>query len=151
MGWGSVRHGIPRGVSQQDLGQTRRAQLDEGVEEQREDVRRVEQVGAHHQVEGARGAHALQVRFVAPQQLRRHLHGQEAVKWAALEAASSSTRGSGWAPSGPARPESAELPRAARRALRRHRSRAGALPGGGDSDHAAPPPSRRRRGGRRPR
>ena len=104
MGWGSVRHGIPRGVSQQDLGQTRRAQLDERVEEQREDVRRVEQVGAHHQVEGARGAHALQVRLVAPQQLRRHLHRQKAVKWAALEAASSSTQGSGWAPSGPASP-----------------------------------------------
>eukprot|EP00964_Phaeocystis_antarctica_P017244 scaffold9509_cov47-Phaeocystis_antarctica.AAC.2 len=44
---------------------------------------------------------------------------------AAWEAASPSTRGSGWAPSGPAsRPGSAELPRAARRALGRHRRRA---------------------------
>ena len=39
-------------------------------------MRRVEQVGAHHEVEGARGAHALQVGRVAPQQLRRHLRGQ---------------------------------------------------------------------------
>eukprot|EP00964_Phaeocystis_antarctica_P147291 scaffold113826_cov55-Phaeocystis_antarctica.AAC.2 len=55
----------------------------------------------------------------------------KAVESAAMETASSSTRGSGWAPGGPAsRPGSAELPRAARRALRRHRSRAGALPRG---------------------
>ena len=36
---------------------------------------------------------------------RRHLHSQRRrVKWAAWEAARSSTRGSGWAPSGPASP-----------------------------------------------
>ena len=70
---------------------------------------------------------------------RRHLHSQRRrVKWAAWEAARSSTRGSGWAPSGPVSPPgSAEPPRAARRALgrralgrralRRRRSRAGAL------------------------
>ena len=52
-----------------------------------------------------------------------------------MEVASSSTRGGGWAPSekvsplGPAR--------AARRALSRHRSRAGALPSG-HFDHAVP-------------
>ena len=62
----------------------------------------------------------------------------ETVGSAALEAARSSTRGSGWAPSGPVSPPgSAEPPRAARRALgrralgrralRRRRSRAGAL------------------------
>eukprot|EP00964_Phaeocystis_antarctica_P114435 scaffold78390_cov42-Phaeocystis_antarctica.AAC.1 len=43
-------------------------------------------------------------------------------------------------PVGRPRPGSAELPRAARRALRRHRSRAGRL----HFDHAAPPPPRRR-------
>ena len=48
------------------------------------------------------------------------------------EAASSSTRGSGWAPVGRPLPGSAELPRAARRVLRRRRSRAwGAAKGGG--------------------
>eukprot|EP00964_Phaeocystis_antarctica_P067719 scaffold40996_cov55-Phaeocystis_antarctica.AAC.2 len=55
--------------------------------------------------------------------------GSTAVESATLEAARSSTRGSGWALS--ARylsPGSAEAPRAARRALRRHRSRAGAAP-----------------------
>jgi hypothetical protein len=42
-----------------------------------------------------------------------------------LEAARSSIRGGGWVPSGPRpRSGSAELPRAARRALRRHRGRA---------------------------
>eukprot|EP00964_Phaeocystis_antarctica_P083878 scaffold52809_cov42-Phaeocystis_antarctica.AAC.1 len=52
----------------------------------------------------------------------------KAVESAALEAANSSTRGSGWAPSGPASlPGSAEPARAARRALRRHRVQAGAL------------------------
>jgi hypothetical protein len=55
--------------------------------------------------------------------------GSKAVESAGLEAASSSTRGSGWAPSGLASsPGSAELPRAAGRALRRRRSRAGAPP-----------------------
>ena len=73
---GCVGHGAPRGVGEQDLGEPGRAQLHEGVEEEREDVRCVEQVGAHHEVEGPRGAHALQVRRVAPQQLRRHLRGQ---------------------------------------------------------------------------
>ena len=61
-------------------------------------------------------------------------HGQTAVKSTALEAASSSTRGSGCGRSvGRPPPGSARPPRAARRALRRHRSRAGALPrrGGG--------------------
>ena len=63
---------------------------------------------------------------------RRHcLYGQRRWKSAALEAAGSSTRGSGWAPSGPALPGSAELPGAARRALKRRKSRAGALPRGG--------------------
>ena len=75
-GRGCVGYGAPRGVGEQDLGEPGRAQLHEGVEEEREDVRSVEQVGAYHQVEGARGAHALQVRRVAPQQLRRHLRGQ---------------------------------------------------------------------------
>ena len=42
-----------------------------------------------------------------------------------LEAARSSIRGGGWVPSGPRpRSGSAELPTAARRALRRHRGRA---------------------------
>ena len=55
--------------------------------------------------------------------------GSKAVRSAALEAARSRIRGSGWAPRGPAsRPGSAELSRAARHALRRRRSRAGALP-----------------------
>ena len=53
----------------------------------------------------------------------------KAVQSAALEAAGSSTRGSGWAPSGRASsPGSAEQPRAGRRALRRRKSRAQALP-----------------------
>eukprot|EP00964_Phaeocystis_antarctica_P067568 scaffold40901_cov46-Phaeocystis_antarctica.AAC.2 len=47
------------------------------------------------------------------------LDGQQAVESAALEAASSSTRGSGWAPSvGRPLPGNAELSRVARRALR---------------------------------
>ena len=51
--------------------------------------------------------------------------GSKAVESAALEAARSSSRGSGQAPRGPAsRPESTELARAARRALRGRRSRA---------------------------
>ena len=53
-----------------------------------------------------------------------------------LSMARSSLRGSGWAPNGPASaPGRAELPRAVRRALRRCRSRAGALPRK-HSDHA---------------
>ena len=60
---------------------------------------------------------------------RRCLHGQTRGKSAALEAARSSSRGSGRAPSGPvASPGSAEPARAARRALRRRRSRAWAVP-----------------------
>ena len=46
-----------------------------------------------------------------------------------LDAAGSSHRGRGWAPSGPASHHGrAELPTAARRAVRRRRSPAGALP-----------------------
>ena len=60
----------------------------------------------------------------------------EAGKWAALEAARSSTGGSGWAPSGPASPPGrAEPARAARRGLLRRRSHPRALPGG-HFDHA---------------
>eukprot|EP00964_Phaeocystis_antarctica_P140106 scaffold104898_cov60-Phaeocystis_antarctica.AAC.3 len=54
----------------------------------------------------------------------------KAVKWATLETASSSSRGSGWAPSGPAR--------ATKCALRRRGSRPRALPSG-HFDHAAMP------------
>ena len=61
----------------------------------------------------------------------------KAVKPPALEAASSSTRGTGWAPSG-ALPGSAALPGAARRALRTHRSCAKAVPRG-HFGRAAPP------------
>ena len=54
-------------------------------------------------------------------------------------AARSSTRGGGGAPSSlTSTPGSVGLPRAARRALRRHRGRAGALPRG-HFDHAATP------------
>ena len=61
----------------------------------------------------------------------------KAVKSAALEAAGSSSRGSGWALSGPASsPGSAELPRAAGNGPRRRRSRAGALPRREHFDHA---------------
>jgi hypothetical protein len=92
-GRGCVGHGVPRGVGEQDLGEPGRAQLHEGVEEEREGVRRVEQVGAHHEVEGARGAHALQVGRVAPQQLRRHLIGQRgAVKGGVQSAALAAAR-----------------------------------------------------------
>ena len=69
------------------------------------------------------------------------------VESAALEAAGSSSRGSGWdfqCAVGLRLPGSAGLPRAARRALRRRRGRAGALPRG-RSDHAAPPGSLRLR------
>ena len=52
----------------------------------------------------------------------------KAVKSATLEATSSTSRGSGGCPVAEPRPGSTELPRAARRALMRHRSRAGALP-----------------------
>ena len=57
-----------------------------------------------------------------------------------LEAARSSTRGSrAWRPAGRPLPGCAELPRAAaRRALRRHRSRAGALPRGDQGGHSKP-------------
>eukprot|EP00964_Phaeocystis_antarctica_P001543 scaffold818_cov64-Phaeocystis_antarctica.AAC.14 len=56
----------------------------------------------------------------------------KAVTSAASEAASSSTRGSGWAPGGPAYSWGCpEPPGAPRRALKRRRSRAGALPRGG--------------------
>eukprot|EP00964_Phaeocystis_antarctica_P090322 scaffold57761_cov62-Phaeocystis_antarctica.AAC.3 len=62
----------------------------------------------------------------------------QAVRSATLEVASSSTRGIGWAPNGLASlRQSVELSGAVRRALRRHRSRAGALPRG-HFDHAAP-------------
>eukprot|EP00964_Phaeocystis_antarctica_P096518 scaffold62814_cov35-Phaeocystis_antarctica.AAC.2 len=55
----------------------------------------------------------------------------KAVESAALEAASSSTQGSGWAPRGPTpRPGCLEPPGAGRCALRRRRSRARALPRG---------------------
>ena len=54
----------------------------------------------------------------------------KAVKLAALEAARSSPRGGGWTLVGRPLPGSAELPGAARRALRRHRSRAWTLPEG---------------------
>eukprot|EP00964_Phaeocystis_antarctica_P131657 scaffold95607_cov64-Phaeocystis_antarctica.AAC.2 len=66
----------------------------------------------------------------------------KAVTSAALEAASSSTRGSGWAPRGRPLPGAArsrpEPPGAARLTLKRQRSRVGALPRGGHFDHAAP-------------
>eukprot|EP00964_Phaeocystis_antarctica_P060945 scaffold36376_cov59-Phaeocystis_antarctica.AAC.1 len=57
-------------------------------------------------------------------------------KSAALEAASSSTRGSGWG----SFPGSAEVLRAARRALGRRRERAGALPRGHFDRAAMPKP-----------
>eukprot|EP00964_Phaeocystis_antarctica_P001297 scaffold692_cov78-Phaeocystis_antarctica.AAC.5 len=68
----------------------------------------------------------------------------KAVESATLKAAGSSSRGSGWVLSGSASfwEYRAELPRAARRGLRRHRSRARALPRL-HFDHAAPRPAAR--------
>eukprot|EP00964_Phaeocystis_antarctica_P004321 scaffold2348_cov66-Phaeocystis_antarctica.AAC.3 len=94
---------------------------------------RGELCGERRQRDGVRrgggdgGAQLLGVLFVlgAREGLQRaqRLNGQTARKSAALQAASSSTRGCGWALIG-----SAELPRATRRGLRRRRGRAGALP-----------------------
>ena len=70
----------------------------------------------------------------------------QAVESAATGAAGSSTRGSGWAPRGPA---SSWEYRAAQsrqaRALERRRSRAGAPPRGGHFEHAAVPRARAHR------
>eukprot|EP00964_Phaeocystis_antarctica_P026471 scaffold14911_cov36-Phaeocystis_antarctica.AAC.1 len=57
-----------------------------------------------------------------------YLHGLREGNRRLWKLASSSTQGSGWVPRGLALPGSTEPPRAARRALRRHRSRARALP-----------------------
>ena len=77
----------------------------------------------------------------------RRLQGQtkrRPVEIGDLKAAISSTRGSGWyvagIPVAVPRPGSAELPRAARSALKRRWSRAGALPVG-HFDHVAAPTS----------
>ena len=77
------------------------------------------------------GGEALLVKDVLAGQLQR-LNDQRRGHQRASEAASSSIRGSGWVPSGPAsRLGAPSRAGAARRALRRHRSRAGALPIGG--------------------
>eukprot|EP00964_Phaeocystis_antarctica_P134506 scaffold98801_cov42-Phaeocystis_antarctica.AAC.1 len=63
----------------------------------------------------------------------------KAVDSTTLEATGYSTRGSGWASTGPgSRPGCLEPPGAARRALGRRRSRAGALPRGRFGPAAAP-------------